>query len=121
MRALSGAFAPHDSAQMAAAVLVEVFALEPVAQIGPAGKIEGRRELRAFAAVAHLRRIRATAREQQQRIDEQRFARAGLAGDHGHARAEGDFRFADDREVLDVKGFQHGVDNCSARQRVPER
>ena len=43
-------------------------------------------DARFVGAVAHQRRIGATAAQQIERVDDQRLARAGLAGDHGHAR-----------------------------------
>ena len=45
-------------------------------------------DARFVGAVADERRVGPAAAQQIERVDDQRLARAGLAGDHGHARAE---------------------------------
>ena len=101
------AFAADHPAQLAGTVLVEFLGNEPFAQVRVQRQVERGSEFGAFATVAHHRRLGAAAGEQQQGIDQQRLAGAGLAGDHGHARAECDLGLADDREILDVETFQH--------------
>ena len=101
------AFAADHATKLAGAVLVEVFLDQPVAQVGTRGEVERGRELGAFAAVANHRRIGAATGQKHQRVDQQRFARAGFTGDDGHAGPERDFGFADDREILDVETFEH--------------
>ena len=54
-------------------------------------------------AVAHERRIGAAPAEQIERVDDQGLARAGLAGDHGQARADRQQQVGDDPEVLDAQ------------------
>ena len=110
------AFAANHAAQLARAVFIEFFVPEPFAEVRAVAEVERRRELGAFAAVAHLGRVRAAAGEQQQRIDQQRLSGPGLAGDDGHAGAERDLRFGDDREILDGEGFQHGMNRGNVRR-----
>ncbi len=101
------ALAADHPAQLAGAVFVEVLGGQPFAQVGARREVERRREFGAFAAVAHHRRVGAPAREQHQRVDEQRLAGAGFARHDGHAGAERHLGFADDREILDVETFEH--------------
>jgi hypothetical protein len=113
------------ASQLAVRALVELVFAQPGqrrrirvdAEFGP--------ELGAFGAVPHHSGIRARAGQEQQRVDEQGLARAGLARDHGKSRAQRDFDLADDREVLDVEGNQHGAgrarSSAAKLARVPHR
>ena len=90
---------------------------------------------RFVGAVAHERRIGPAAAQQVERVDDERLARAGLAGDHGHARAERQQQVGDDPEVLDAQldqhrrspirkvelGFEHLVEVARAQAREAQR
>ena len=101
------AFATDHAAQLAGSVLVEILGDQPVAQCRMRGEVERGRQFRAGATVAHHRRVGAGAGEEQECVDQKRFAGAGLSGHHGQAAHERDFSLADDREILDMKTFQH--------------
>ena len=86
---------------------------------GEVPQIEGRLDSDALdvaGLIAYVAGLGAPAGEQQQRVDEQRLAGAGFAGDDGHAGAERDLRFRDDREIFDVEGFQHGMNELERRR-----
>ena len=69
---------------------------------------ERRGDFGALGAVTHDFGAGASAGREQQRIDQDRFAGAGLAGEHGQARAELQLDGVDDREVADLNMQQHG-------------
>ena len=64
-------------------------------------------DARLGGAVADERRVGASADEELERLDEQRLARAGLAGDRGEAATEHEREVGDDPEVGDVQLGQH--------------
>ncbi len=72
------------------------------------GEIEFRGQFGAVAAGAHHAAVGAGTGQQHQRVDQQGLARAGLATDHGQARAKGDLGFFDDGELTDVERGEHG-------------
>ena len=57
---------------------------------------------RLVGAVAHQGRVGTATAQEIERVDDQRLARAGLAGDHGHAVADHQLEVGDDPEVLDA-------------------
>ena len=58
----------------------------------------------------------AAAEEQADRLDENRFSGAGLAGEHGESATEFDLDFLDDREVADVQIAEHRGAERGARK-----
>ena len=78
--------------------------------VGRVAEVEHGDQFRAFGAVAHHAAVGAHAGQEAQRIDQQRLAGAGFAGDHGQAGAEIQFGGADDGEILDGEMGQHGRD-----------
>ena len=60
-------------------------------------------------------RIGAAPADKFQRVDEQRLARARLAGDRSHRRADRDAQVRDDPEVLNSQLRQHRVTDPEAR------
>ena len=64
----------------------------------------------ALGAVADHAAVGARAGQEAERIDQQRLAGAGFAGNHGQAGAEIEFGGADDREILDGEVGEHGRD-----------
>jgi hypothetical protein len=55
----------------------------------------------------------APAGDQAERVDDDRLARPGLAGEHGEARAEFDVQCIDDGEVADAEMDEHDQRSCS--------
>ncbi len=55
--------------------------------------------VQAFSALAHRTRVGAVAQRELQGVDEDRLARAGLAGQHGEAGGEVDVERAHDHEI----------------------
>jgi hypothetical protein len=64
-------------------------------------------DARFRCAFAHRTRVGSTSAQQFQRVDEQRLARTGLAGDRGHPRTQRDQDLLDDAEVLDAQLDEH--------------
>ena len=58
----------------------------------------------ALRAGADQRLVRAFAEDELERADDDRLARAGLAGDRDEAGAERPFEFLDEREIADTQG-----------------
>ena len=103
-----GTFSVPNLTLVALAVLVEFVVAQPVASGGIARQVEVGRQLGALAAMADHAAVGAQPGQEAQRIDQQRLAGAGLAGDHGHARTELQFGGADDGEVLEGEVAEHG-------------
>ncbi len=66
-------------------------------------------------ALAHHLWIGASATEQVERVDDQRLARAGLAGDDREAGNERHLQLGDDPEILDTELRQHAPTGPEAR------
>ena len=64
-------------------------------------------DARFGGALAHQLRVGPAAAQQLERVDEQRLARAGLAGDRGEPGPERHAQLGDDAEVLDAQLRQH--------------
>ncbi len=91
--------APQD----AFAVAFDRLRLEPAPHRPRSRDVEGRGDLGALGAVAHDFAAGATAGGEQQRIDDDGFARAGFAGEHGQTGAELELELIDDREVANLQ------------------
>ena len=65
------------------------------------GDVEGGDHLTVLGALAHQRRLAARAERQRERIEQDRFAGAGLAGQRGEAGAEIDIQPVDQDDVAD--------------------
>jgi hypothetical protein len=104
---------------------------EPPVDVGPAAPVqrhdsrqhdlvaglgvdESTFDARFGGTVAHERRVGAPSDEELDRLDQQRLARAGLAGDRGQPVTEHEREIGDDPEVGDVQLGQH---RASARYR----
>ena len=107
------AFAADHTAQLAIGAVIELLGFEPSLRGGRIAEGKFRAQFRTLAAMAHDAGVRALPRQQQQGIEQDRLARAGLAGDDGEACAERDLCFADDGEVLDVEGFSMGAETST--------
>jgi hypothetical protein len=98
--------AEHAAQDELALVLDRLF-LEPAQRVrGERG--EGGRDLGAFRALTHDVAGAAPARDEQQRIDDDGLAGAGLAGERGEPRAELELRLVDDDEIAQLQLSQHG-------------
>ncbi len=69
--------------------------------------VESAFDTRLGRTFANQLRIGSPATEEIQRVDDQRLARAGLAGDHRQARAEGHLELGNDSQILDAQLGKH--------------
>jgi hypothetical protein len=76
--------------------------------IGLIAEIEQRLDLGLLGAGADDLRLGLAAQDELERLDQDRFAGAGLTGHHVHAGAELDLELVDNREVTHAKAGQHG-------------
>ena len=83
-------------------------------------RLEDRRDLAALRAGAHQRRVAARAKRQRQRIEQDGFAGAGLAGQHRQPRAELDAEPVDQDDVLDGEAREHRSLERYARPKARE-
>ncbi len=70
---------------------------------------EFRRYRRLLGAVADKSALRTHAQRQSQRIEQDRFARAGLAGQHAEAAMESEIEPVDQHDVPDGESQKHQV------------
>jgi hypothetical protein len=73
--------------------------------------LEASRDARRLATAAHGLGARLGAEQEAQRLDQDRLAGAGLAGDDVEALRELDRQRVDDREALDIELGQQGSDS----------
>ncbi len=73
------------------------------------GKVEGGGDLALGLALANQRTVAARAEREREGIEQDRLAGAGLAGEHGHARAEIEVEPVDQNDVADRQLDEHGV------------
>ncbi len=66
-----------------------------------------RREFGALGARAQLAQLEAVAQQQRQRVEEDRFSRAGLACQDGEAALELDVEGGNDDEIANREKAQH--------------
>src|SRR3569623_19135 len=100
---LGGYEPPRD----AFAAGVEALLFQPRLQVRQCGDVETCAHIGALAAVAHHAAVGAVAEREAKRVDQYRFAGAGLAGERGHAAAKIEFELGDDGEVADMQVRQH--------------
>ena len=98
-----------DSPQHAFAFVLDRLLGEPGARGGVVRDRERGGDFGALGAVPHDFGACATARREQQRIDEDGFAGAGFAGQHGEAGGELQLGGVDDGEIADLDMQQHGA------------
>ena len=80
---------------------------EPGQRTGVARDVEGCGHFGPLGTVAHRAAVGATTHGEQQRVDEDRFSRAGLAGERREARSELELHGLDDREIANLQLAQH--------------
>jgi hypothetical protein len=91
----------HTAQQHLVGVARELVLDEPGGDPGLVAGGEHRRQLGPLRACAELPRLEAVAEQQRERVDEDRLARAGLAGQHGESGAELHVEGVDEDEVAD--------------------
>ncbi len=107
----------HPAQQAHARIAFQILFAQPVLQLRQRGDIELGGNFCALTAVAHHRRIAAFAERQRQRVDQDGFARAGLAGQHGETRHEVEFQRGDDHEIANGQEFQHDFASATVTSR----
>ena len=70
-----------------------------------AGKRENRRHLALVRAAPHERGVAPSAKRERKSVEKDRFAGAGLAGQHGQALAEFEIELVDQDDVADRQGL----------------
>jgi hypothetical protein len=93
--------------EKAAGVALQVVFLCPCANQALIGKFKLGRQLCALGALPHHGRVRAPADQELDRIDEDRLAGAGLAGEHRESGLELEARGLHDHEIADLERAQH--------------
>ena len=78
------------------------------------GNLEGDADRRLPLPAAHQRALRAHAEREPQRIEQDRFAGPGLAGEHAEARPEFEIERFDQHDVADREAGQHGPVSATA-------
>ena len=111
------AFGVDHAADRAVLAVAELALGQPGADAGAAAERELGRDLRLVGAAADQRGIGAQADHEAERVDQDRLAGAGLAGQHAEALGPVKAQFVDDREIADVKMSQHSVEVRSCRGR----
>src|SRR5690606_25443179 len=101
------AFLADDPPERAAVLVFEAELLEPRERGMARRALEQHADLGALGAVADDARVRAIAEHEAERVDENRLARARLAGHDAHAVAELELDLVDDGEALDADEAQH--------------
>ena len=81
----------------------------------PRRKLEGRGHLSLLGAVADQGGIAAGAEGEREGVEQNRFAGAGFAGQHGEARGQIDVEPIDQDDVADRKPGQHGESDDGGR------
>jgi len=87
---------------------VQRLLLQPARKSVGIGQVELRGHLGALTPGAHHGRVAAATERQPQRIEQNRLAGAGLAGQRTEAGAEFELESVDDDEVTDGQAAQHG-------------
>ena len=101
------ALAADHPAQVAFAVGRQVLFLQPAFDLGQGREVEACGHLGPLAAMADEAGVGAFAQRQAEGIDQDRLARARLAGQHRHAGADLQLQRLHDDEVADVDVGQH--------------
>jgi hypothetical protein len=99
--------APHE-AGIAVAIL-QVVGGEPGARRLESRHVELGGDVRPLGTGTHHARIRARAQREAQRVHEDGFPGAGLAGERGEAARELEVEGSDDHEITEGESAQHGL------------
>ena len=98
----------NNAPEQAVAFEIEGLFLQPTADGGQGRDVELRCELGTHGAIADELGAAALAKHESKGVDENGLARAGLAGQHGHALGEFEVDAIDDREITNLQVHQHG-------------
>ncbi len=95
----------HATQQQRVRVVIacETFVREPRRDVVAATDVEHRRELGARSTGSQLPRLEAVAEQESQRVEQDRLAGAGLAGQHREAALKLELERLDDDEISDGK------------------
>ncbi len=111
-RAPAAAIGRHEAPHGELVVAFDPGVVQAAANRGERAQVEQRAHLRVDRSRAdHLGRPSAPEREQE-RVDEDGLARAGLSGHDVEARAEAHLRRVDDGEVSNLQRKEHGSAEC---------
>ncbi len=80
---------------------------EPGTRVRRVGDVERGRELRPFGAGPDLPHFEAVAEQEPERVEEDRLARTGFAGEHGKPGIELEVERVDEHEVADRQVAEH--------------
>src|SRR5690606_35684941 len=117
---LRAALGADDPPQRAALLVIEAELLEP-RERGVTGRaFEQHADLGPLRAVTDDARVRPVAEREAERVDEDRLAGPGLAGDDGQAVAELDLDLVDHGEILDPDQAQHRTRSSAAPATRPD-
>ena len=99
----------HAAQQYVAVVRGDALLGEPGGDARRVRDVELGGELGALRARPELAELEAVAEQERQRVEQDRLARARLAGQHGKAGGELDVERFDDDEISDGQETQHGA------------
>ncbi len=116
---LRGAIGGDHPADDALAGAVQFVFLQPGLGLGRIVGAEGDADFGLIGPVADHAGVGPIAQRQPQGIEQDRFAGAGLAGEHGQSTLQGQFQALDDGEVPDVKVGQHGISSARSSAAWP--
>ncbi len=97
----------HATHQHLALVAGQRVLREPGAYAGCVGHVERGGQLRPLGARTNLANLETVAEQQPERVEQDRLACAGLAGQHGESGIELDIERVDEHEVADRQQAQH--------------
>ena len=107
-RARAAAAVDHAPHQTRAIVTRKFVVGEPGLQRLERSGLELGADLAFLGALPHDARVAALAEHHRQRVDQDRFAGAGFAGEHREAGRELEIHPVDDHEIANVQRAQHG-------------
>jgi hypothetical protein len=102
------AIGTDDPAQQACVVFIEFLFVEPRSCLRQGRYVEFGTEFGPLRAGTHEFAAATLTEHQSQGVHEDRFARPGFAGEHGHSGLEFDVDPVDDREITHLQVHQHG-------------
>ena len=97
----------HAAHQHFAVLVGERVLGEPGARVRRVGDVERGRELRPLGAGPDLPHFEAVAEQEPERVEEDRLARTGFAGEHGEPGIELEVERVDEHEVADRQVAEH--------------
>ena len=105
----AAAIAALDAAEDEVALRLDAAVGEKAAGGMVGAEVEDGGDVALLGAVADERAVAAATKGEGKRIEEDRLAGAGLAGEHGQAAGEIDVEAIDEDDVTDREGDEHGL------------